>query len=100
MGSLPPGRRTKAALGAYRTPSLRDIARTQPYFHHGAVSTLEAAVRYHLDGAHWTTYTDPLFVTPEGNPWRRPLHDSEVRALLLFLRSLNGDELPPVLLER
>ncbi len=34
---------------AFRTPSLRNVARTAPYGHAGAYATLEGVVRHHLD---------------------------------------------------
>lgn len=33
----------------FRTPPLRNVALTAPYMHNGAIGTLEAAVRHHLD---------------------------------------------------
>ena len=33
----------------FRTPTLRNVARTAPYGHSGADDTLEGVVRYHLD---------------------------------------------------
>src|SRR5690606_5632854 len=34
---------------AFRTPSLRNVTLTAPYFHDGAYATLEAAIRHHAD---------------------------------------------------
>ncbi len=36
---------------AFRTPSLRNVAKTAPYGHVGAYATLDAVVRHHLDPA-------------------------------------------------
>ncbi len=36
--------------GAFRVPSLRDVAKTAPYFHDGGVKTLEEAVALMADG--------------------------------------------------
>lgn len=36
-------------LWAFRTPPLRNVALTGPYMHNGAYTSLEAAVRHHLD---------------------------------------------------
>ncbi len=36
---------------AFRTPSLRNVAHTGPYFHNGAYDTLEAVIAHHLDPA-------------------------------------------------
>lgn len=35
-------------LGAFRTPSLRNVARTAPYMHDGSLHTLEAAIEHEL----------------------------------------------------
>jgi cytochrome c peroxidase len=99
FATLPPGQRSAAAMGAYSTPSLRDVARTAPYFHDGSRDTLARAVWYHLDGTRWTSFTDPLFVSPGTRvPLPRRLTEKEAGSLLLFLRALNGEEIPPILL--
>ncbi|MFO7634225.1 MAG: ScyD/ScyE family protein [Caldilinea sp.] len=43
---------------AFRTPSLRNVTLTGPYFHNGAFATLEAAIRHHADIEGVTRY-DP-----------------------------------------
>ena len=35
--------------GKFRTPTLRNINTTEPYFHNGSVSTVESAVRHELE---------------------------------------------------
>jgi len=99
MATLPPGQRNLAALGAFRTPSLRNVTRTSPYFHTGDVASLEDAVRYHLKGASDTSYTDPLFRTEMGARLERPLSDEDVRALLRYLEALDGEPMPSVLIQ-
>lgn len=37
-------------LGAFRTPTLRNVARTTPYMHNGRFATLAEVVSFHLDG--------------------------------------------------
>lgn len=59
--------------GAYRTPSLRNVARTGPWGHDGALPTLEAAVDTHL---------------PAG------VSAAERLALLAFLRALDAGDPP------
>ena len=65
-------------IGAFRTPSLRNVARTAPYFHDGSVPTLEAAVDLELYDRRWA---DGLPVV---------LSRSERDDLLEFLRALNN----------
>ncbi|WP_158089541.1 cytochrome-c peroxidase [Magnetofaba australis] len=59
--------------GVWRVPSLRNVARTAPYFHNGAVTELEEAVR--------------IMGLAQLN---RQLSEQEVRALSAFLRTLSG----------
>jgi cytochrome c peroxidase len=61
----------------FRTPMLRNIARTAPYFHDGSIATLEEAVRI-------------MAAVQSG----RSLTDDEVRLIVAFLESLTGD-IPP-----
>jgi len=58
----------------FRTPMLRNVARTGPYFHDGSVDTLEDAVRI-------------MARVQLG----RTLSDSEVEQVLAFLESLTGE---------
>ena len=67
-------------IGAFRTPSLRNVALTAPYMHNGGIGTLEAAVDYEL---YYRSILvgRPLVMTPE-----------ERADIVAFLRSLtNGD---------
>ncbi len=65
-----------ADVGAFKTPSLRNVARTAPYFHDGRVATLELALEQELLG--------------QGSE-QIPLSPEEKRVLLAFLRALNDD---------
>jgi cytochrome c peroxidase len=55
--------------GAFKTPSLRDIARTAPYMHDGRLKTLEAVVDHYIKGGTANEQLDeeiyPLKLTPE-----------------------------------
>ncbi len=44
---------------AFRTPSLRNVTLTAPYFHSGAFATLEAAIWHHTDIVGSATNYDP-----------------------------------------
>jgi cytochrome c peroxidase len=71
--------------GAFKTPTLRDVARSGPYFHDGSAATLEEAVDIMLAGGKPNPWLDranlkPARITPE-----------ERRALLAFLRSLTEE---------
>jgi cytochrome c peroxidase len=44
--------------GAFKTPTLRDVARSAPYFHDGSVATLEEAVKLMVGGGNDNPYLD------------------------------------------
>ena len=69
----------------FKTPSLRDVARTAPYFHNGSAATLEEVIEHYARGG------DPR---AKGARDIHPLHlsASEKRELAAFLRSLDGVE--------
>lgn len=70
-----------ADVGAFRTPSLRNVALTAPYMHDGSVATLEEAVdlEIHYRGQQAGR---PLVLTP-----------AEKADLLAFLQALTSDDL-------
>jgi len=71
--------------GAFKTPTLRNITRTAPYFHDGSAATLEEAVDYVLSGGHPNPWLDERFqarsITAEERTW-----------LIAFLESLTSDD--------
>jgi cytochrome c peroxidase len=69
--------------GAFKTPTLREIARTAPYMHDGSLATLEDVIDFYSDGGRPNPYIDP-----EMRP--RDFGADEKRALGAFLRSLTG----------
>lgn len=70
--------------GAFKTPTLRDIARTAPYMHDGSLKTLEEVVEHYNKGG-----------IP--NKWlhqdvrKLDLTDKEKKDLVEFLKALNGE---------
>jgi cytochrome c peroxidase len=73
----------------YRTPSLRNIALTEPYMHDGSLATLEDVIEFYNRGGIPNENLDPLI---------RPLNldRAEIRALVAFLRSLTGSNVPAI----
>ena len=69
--------------GAFKTPTLREIARTAPYMHDGSVARLADVVEFYNRGGR---------ANPNLDPDIRPLHltAAEKSALEAFLRSLSG----------
>jgi cytochrome c peroxidase len=70
--------------GAFKTPSLRNIALTGPYMHDGSVSTLEEVVDYYRLATHADKIGDPDF---------RPLSltTDDVSDLVELMKALTGD---------
>ena len=73
-----------AARGAFKTPTLREVARTAPYMHDGSLATLEEVVDFYNRGGR---------PNPNLDPDMHPLDfsDEDKRSLVAFLRSLSGD---------
>ncbi len=71
--------------GAFKTPTLRDVAKSAPYFHDGSAKTLEEAVDIMLAGGKPNQYLDKKNLTPQ-----RVLPEQR-EDLLNFLRSLSVD---------
>lgn len=69
--------------GSFRTPTLREVARTAPYMHDGSLSTLEQVVEFYAQGGR---------VNPSLDVRIRPLNLTvdEKRALVAFLKTLSG----------
>ncbi len=74
---------TKDPADAYRfrTPTLRNVAKTAPYFHDGSAATLEQAVRVMAGGGKRVPGIDPLLQD-------RKLSNAEIADLVAFLESL------------
>jgi cytochrome c peroxidase len=66
--------------GAFKTPTLREVAQRGPYMHDGSLLTLEEVIDYYDRGGNPNPYLDENIV---------PLHLSplEKKALLAFLRT-------------
>jgi cytochrome c peroxidase len=72
-----------AGEGNFKTPTLREVARTAPYMHDGSMPTLEAVIDFYDAGGN---------PNPGSDPELRPLHltADEKPALVAFLRALAG----------
>jgi cytochrome c peroxidase len=73
--------------GAFRTPSLRDVARTAPYFHDGSAKTLEDAVALMAAGGKDNPHRSAQF----NRVRRAKLSEADQNDLVAFLKALNGD---------
>lgn len=70
--------------GEFRTPSLRNVARTAPYMHDGSLKTLRQVVDFYIGGGNSNPHLDPLI-----KPLDLSAEDRD--GLIAFLESLNGD---------
>jgi len=101
--------------GAWRTPSLRDVAITAPYMHDGYYATLEDVI-WHYDGGGTASGTNPFspevpdagvpdgvdLCSPTGRPTGRAvqikplgLTDGDVTDLVEFLKTLTSTPIAP-----
>ncbi len=76
---------TAGNIGAFRTPSLRNLKYSAPYLHSGRCETLSDAVLFHIEAA--TSGRDLKFVSEKLKGIR--LSDEEIEALTAFIYSLN-----------
>jgi cytochrome c peroxidase len=78
---------------AFKTPTLRDVAMTAPYFHHGRYARLEDVVDFYDRGGG----RGLGLAVPNQDPEVRPLALTvgEKRVLLVFLREALLDASPP-----
>jgi cytochrome c peroxidase len=69
--------------GAFKTPTLRDLARTAPYMHDGSLATLDDVIEFYSKGGRPNPNLDEKI---------RPLDltANEKLALAAFLRTLTG----------
>ncbi len=71
--------------GAFKTPTLRDVAKSAPYFHDGSAKTLEEAVDFMLGGGKENPHLD------KKNLQKQTITKEERDDLLAYLKSLNVD---------
>jgi cytochrome c peroxidase len=72
--------------GAFRTPSLRNVALTAPYMHDGSLETLSDVIAFYEAGGISNPNLDPIMV-------RRTLSQTERIDLITFLKSLTSEGL-------
>jgi cytochrome c peroxidase len=72
-------------IGAFKTPTLRDIELTTPYMHEGSEKTLLDVVRFYNRGGNTNQYLDERILPLN-------LSDQEMNELVQFMRSLTSDD--------
>ncbi|MFM2119966.1 MAG: hypothetical protein RL722_1434 [Pseudomonadota bacterium] len=84
--------KNEADRGAFKTPTLRSVALSAPYFHDGSVASLREAVAFMASGGGNGPAKSPL-LQPTG------LSEAEIDQIVEFLKSLTSTEpwMAPVL---
>ena len=73
-----------ADLGAFKTPTLRNLANRGPYMHDGSFPTVKDALAHYIGGGNWNPHLDKEIHSLD------VLTTEERSDLLEFLDSLNG----------
>jgi len=71
-------------LGAFKTPTLREISKTAPYMHDGRFATLEDVIGHYNQGGVKNPFLDNQVIPLN-------LSKSEIKDLIAMLRSLEGE---------
>ena len=77
------------AIAAFKTPTLRDLEDSAPYFHNGSRTTLEDVVQFYVDTAKLAHQGTLRNAATQFNAMH--LTQDDVAALAAFLRSLTED---------
>lgn len=87
-----------ADMGRFRTPSLRNVALTAPYFHDGSAATLRDVLDHYAAGGR-TIADGPYAGDGAANPYKDGLiigfdpTEEEIADLIAFLESLSDESL-------
>jgi cytochrome c peroxidase len=83
----PIGAKHDDELGAFKTPTVRDAARTGPYMHDGSLKTLEEVVEHYDKGGNPNPYLD------KDLRQKLNLTAQEKADVVAFLKALTGEEI-------
>lgn len=78
-------------MGSFKTPTLRNIAKTAPYMHDGSLETLKDVVDFYNNGGR-VKETDPVFDFQSGGIRPLNLSDDQVEDLVAFMEALTSPE--------
>ena len=76
-------------IGAFKTPTLRNVALTAPYMHDGSVKTLADVVRFYNNGGRHEA-EDPLNDFQSGGMRSLDLSEDQQKDLVAFLEALTS----------
>jgi cytochrome c peroxidase len=80
----PIGGKNEANIGAFKTPTVREVAATGPYMHDGSIATLEDVVEHYDKGGIANPYLDKDMKKLE-------LTKQEKADVVAFMKALSGD---------
>jgi len=78
-------------IGSFKTPTLRNIARTAPYMHDGSIETLRDVVTHYNNGGV-TNEGDPVNAFISGGIRPLDLTDAQIDELVAFMETLTSPE--------
>lgn len=78
-------------VGSFKTPTLRNVARTAPYMHDGSLETLRDVVVFYNNGGR-VKDTDPFFPFQSGGIRPLDLSDEQIDDLVAFMEALTSPE--------
>lgn len=79
--------RNPTDMGAFKTPSLRNVMVSAPYMHDGRLATIVDVFEHYRSGVQSGPYTDQRLYQPNGRTGI-VLTDEEIRDMIAFLNSL------------
>jgi cytochrome c peroxidase len=88
---VPIGLKEERLLGAYRTPTLRGLDRTRPYFHDGSRFTLKQVVSYYNHSILFREAIAQELRLGRELDQTLGLSVEQMEDVVLFLKSLNGE---------
>jgi len=78
-------------VGAFKTPTLRNVAVTEPYMHDGSLKTLDDVVNFYNNGGR-VKETDPVSGFLSGGIRPLKLSEQQKKDLVAFLKALTSPE--------
>lgn len=78
-------------MGSFKTPTLRNIARTAPYMHDGSLESLLDVVKFYNNGGR-VKDSDPTFNFQSGGIRPLDLSDDQIDDLVAFMEALTSPE--------
>ena len=79
--------------GAFKTPTVRNVALTPPYMHDGSQKTLEEVVEWYAKGGHQNPFLSDKMK-------KLDLNDQEKKSLVAFMKEALTSDLPKVAVDR